>query len=782
MLSAIPQSQMLSPSSSAMVIDIGAPPSLSSTKVDPMTEATIGLHADGHAQEGLQLVNRMQSIGLDHDIALPMIAVMGSQSSGKSSLIQGIVGFPLPKADSLCTRCPIECRLARSDGAWQCQVILRMLTDEAGKQRGSPVSYSFGDMITSKDLIEERIFRAQLALLNPKEDFNEFLTCAITGELSFESTFSTNIICLEISGRDEPDLTFVDLPGIIQNVGRDGNPDDISLVEKLVVSYIERDNCFILLTIPCETDFATQGAHTLARRYDPEGKRTVGVLTKPDRIPKGTEKKWLDYVRGEKDSLVCGWYAVKQPDSESLRLGTTWAQARFYEDNFFTEKPWAELYPPWRRHLGTKNLVAKLCELLAELVHKRIPELSNELTSVLDTTSADLLKLPKLPSGDSVSQIHELVGQFRRDVVDHLGKIGGDGLLQAIKLDRTNFKQELRSAAPAFRPWNSSLTKPPAVVQPTFVFDSDDVRVPVGAERGPVIFLDEVVGKMSEFATRGLPDDYSPDIAKSYIRTCTALWRQPTIRLVNAVHNTLSRNIESLVNKTFEHYEYGGFKSEVLHIVGAHLKTCKDRAIEQVEALLRYEQKVHTENAGFYREYLDKFLTHYKAQRAPADGRPALHHLQKSPYNKSSTEKATSDFQASINLVMTHLNKIGVPMSDPTTLAKLLPPDSDATALMVMAQASAFFEDVVHVVAYRRFVDYVLIAVEDELVAGLERGISEALAQGFRFSDANVVERCQALLQESPNIAELRDSLLKKQKRLLDAREQLSLYWDITSS
>jgi len=70
-----------------------------------------------------------------------------------------------------------------------------------------------------------------------------------------ETSFSRNYISLEISGRELEDLSFVDLPGLIASVGQHGRVDDIELVRGLVVSYIERESCVILLTVACESSY-----------------------------------------------------------------------------------------------------------------------------------------------------------------------------------------------------------------------------------------------------------------------------------------------------------------------------------------------------------------------------------------------------------------------------------------------------------------------------------------------------------------------------------------------
>ena len=70
-----------------------------------------------------------------------------------------------------------------------------------------------------------------------------------------ETSFSRNYISLEISGRELEDLSFVDLPGLIASVGQQGREDDIELVRQLVISYIERESCVILLTVACESTY-----------------------------------------------------------------------------------------------------------------------------------------------------------------------------------------------------------------------------------------------------------------------------------------------------------------------------------------------------------------------------------------------------------------------------------------------------------------------------------------------------------------------------------------------
>ena len=190
------------------------------------------------------------------------------------------------------SRCPTECKLSHSNSSWKCLVKLHFSTDASGVP--VPVKVvPFGGPITDKSLVEDRIRRAQRAILNPSKDPNKFLH---RDEVSDENdvSFSKNYVSLEISGSELADLSFVDLPGLIASVGRGSDDRDIELVKSLVTSYISKQSCVILLTVACESgylcfdlhyqisemcslaDFENQGAHHLAKQYDPDGKRTVG--------------------------------------------------------------------------------------------------------------------------------------------------------------------------------------------------------------------------------------------------------------------------------------------------------------------------------------------------------------------------------------------------------------------------------------------------------------------------------------------------------------------------
>lgn len=119
-------------------------------------------------------------------------------------------------------------------------------------------------------------------------------------------------------------------------------------------------------------DIETQSAVKLARDVDPEGKRTIGVVTKIDTL-RGVEKKmWLPIVRNQKEALLHGYFALRLPDADELRERLTFEEARRREDTFFAEtSPWRDEPQSIRARFGTVGLTKFLsAQLMAFILRK----------------------------------------------------------------------------------------------------------------------------------------------------------------------------------------------------------------------------------------------------------------------------------------------------------------------------------------------------------------------------------------------------------------------------
>ncbi|ROI16085.1 Interferon-induced GTP-binding protein Mx2 [Anabarilius grahami] len=148
----------------------------------------------------IELIDSLRFIGIDKDIDLPSIAVVGDQSSGKSSVLEALSGVALPRGSGIVTRCPLELKLRKlKKGPWSGAISYR------GHKE------TFYDPLKVDNLVR----KAQNELAGN--------TVGISDEF----------ITLEISSPDVCDLTLIDLPGITRVPVHD-QPDDIGDQGKVV--------------------------------------------------------------------------------------------------------------------------------------------------------------------------------------------------------------------------------------------------------------------------------------------------------------------------------------------------------------------------------------------------------------------------------------------------------------------------------------------------------------------------------------------------------------------
>ncbi|TFY58344.1 hypothetical protein EVG20_g8189 [Dentipellis fragilis] len=736
-------------------------------------------------QEALQLMNSLQGTGVRSDIDIPTIAVVGNQSSGKSSMIRAISGVTMPRDPGLCTRVPLECHLLHSENTqWSCKVTLRFFTNPAGIAYSPARNVQFGEPLkeSERHLVEDRIRRAQLSILSPSKTPEECLRATLQDLGTGDMRFSTNLVSLEIRGPTVEDLSFVDLPGIIRNVGSSGDSADIKRIEDLVVSYISKPSCIILLAVACETDFANQDGFNLAKEHDPEGKRTVGVLTKVDRIDPGDVDPWLQRLCGVVDPLVHGWFCTKQPDANGLQLNTSWHAAQRQETCYFEkEEVWSSLPREHCERLGTKNLTRKLSGVLSDLIRQRLPDLKNEVNNLLESTRLELNILPQRASGDAVGQVVKLIQSFTTEVQRQLSGLGDNGaILQKILSEKKRFRRAIRDTAPDFRPWKSDVeVKEGLNLVPDFLLDEEDnpgspsgntaivtrsSGHPVAQDRSKAIFIDTV----KHLAEECVDNQVLPAPLLIQILPCTQAHLARTfVQLPPRGVPTFSSiasptaTLQKAVDTHFRQYTHGRIKKWAWPFVSSYLKNAHERTQEYVKLLLRAEKIVDSGNNRDIVVYKDKYLTHYKMLQGLAAGDRFTKNLMMRPYNSNSTQEASTEFQSGERLLMGATAKMQLKF-ETKDLAKLLPSSHMDPVLDVMAAVSAYFQ-----VSLNRFTDYATKFVDLELVAGLQSdGLSESILSELNLSNPETVKRCERFLQEAPEAAEYRKDLEMKLERL----------------
>jgi len=307
----------------------------------------------------IQLVDELRDCGIDSKISLPRIAVIGTQSAGKSSLLESIVGYDfLPRGDGVVTRRPLELRLIHmNDEDYETNAVFG---DEPDK--------IYNDFPTVKKMIEEK-------------------TNAVAGS---KKNIVNKPITLTISSHKCPTLTLIDLPGITRVPMKNSDqPEDIERITKeMTMHYIGDPRTIILCVVPANADLTTSDAINLARKVDPEGERTLGVLTKLDLMDKGTSA--IPILNNEVVELRHGYVAVKNRSQADIKSNMPVFEALEKERKYFEEHRELRNYPD---QVGTENLSKRLSNLLYEQIKTHLPTIRKEIDNHFSHCEKELERL-----------------------------------------------------------------------------------------------------------------------------------------------------------------------------------------------------------------------------------------------------------------------------------------------------------------------------------------------------------------------------------------------------
>ncbi|XP_058764928.1 phragmoplastin DRP1E-like [Vicia villosa] len=354
----------------------------------------------------ISLVNRIQRActllgdhGADqasHSLweSLPSVAVVGGQSSGKSSVLESIVGRDfLPRGSGIVTRRPLVLQLHRIEEGLQDYAEFLHLP----KKR-------FTDFSMVRKEIEDETNR-------------------MTGK---SNQISPVPIHLSIYSPNVVNLTLVDLPGLTK-VAVEGQPESIVQdIENLIHSYVDKPNCLILAITPANQDVATSDAVKVSRQVDPAGERTFGVLTKIDLMDRGTNA--LDVLEGRSYRLRNPWVGIVNRSQEDINRKVDMIAARQREREFFNTNP---DYAHLGSKMGSEYLARLLSKHLESVIRARIPGIASFINRCIDDLEAELAQLGRPVAIDAGAQLYtilELCRAFDRVFKEHLdgGRPGGD--------------------------------------------------------------------------------------------------------------------------------------------------------------------------------------------------------------------------------------------------------------------------------------------------------------------------------------------------------------------
>uniref|UniRef100_UPI00358E4A04 interferon-induced GTP-binding protein Mx-like isoform X2 n=1 Tax=Myxine glutinosa TaxID=7769 RepID=UPI00358E4A04 len=492
----------------------------------------------------LDLIDNLRAVGVEQDVALPTVAVIGDQSSGKSSVLESLSGVQLPRGNGIVTRCPLALKLKRCDSPWKCKI--KYKTAEGPFEEDIMAPCDVGEAV----LVAQRVI------------------AGIQKEISQE------LITLEVASSSTPDLTLIDLPGIAR-VAVEGQPRDIEKkIKQLIMSYIEREETIILVAIPCNVDIATTEALSMAQQCDPQGERTLGVLTKPDLMDRGTETSAIRVLNNQSIALKKGYIMVKCRSQRDIERSMTLEDAIEAEQSFF------ETHSVFKNIEGkstTQVLANRLTTELVGQINHLLPSLRQEVNRKYHETMEELNKLECGAPTENKSQIiflNRLIMKYNSDI-------------QSLALGECNrnFKENMMMYAKArhcFAKWLD-------IVKEQEKSWNDDL-------------YNTVKKIMTQKTGRELPGFISYHVFENLARQHIAMLQHPALNILKEVADIVPAIADTLADDHF------GFLPELAKSVKMALEELKEKLYEEaktfIQKVFKMESQIYTQDV-LYSNYLD---------------------------------------------------------------------------------------------------------------------------------------------------------------------------------
>ncbi|XP_035262235.1 dynamin-2 isoform X2 [Anguilla rostrata] len=339
----------------------------------------------------IPLINKLQdafsSIGQSCNLDLPQIAVVGGQSAGKSSVLENFVGRDfLPRGSGIVTRRPL---------------ILQLVHNKA--------EYAEFLHCKGRKFVDFEEVRMEI----------EAETDRITGSNKGISPIPIN---LRVYSPHVLNLTLIDLPGMTKVAVGDQPLDIEHQIRDMLLQFITKDSCLILAVTPANTDLANSDALKIAKEVDPQGLRTIGVITKLDLMDEGTDAR--DILENKLLPLRRGYIGVVNRSQKDIDGRKDIRAALAAERKFFLSHPG---YRHLAERMGTPHLQKTLNQQLTNHIRDTLPGLRSKLQSQLLSLEKEVEEYKNFRPDDPTRKTKALLQMVQQFGVDFEKRIEGSG-------------------------------------------------------------------------------------------------------------------------------------------------------------------------------------------------------------------------------------------------------------------------------------------------------------------------------------------------------------------
>ncbi|XP_015168753.1 dynamin-related protein 3A-like isoform X1 [Solanum tuberosum] len=408
----------------------------------------------------IPIINKLQDIfaplgDIDDRLTglrLPQVAVIGSQSSGKSSVLEALVGRDfLPRGSDICTRRPL---------------VLQLEKRSAGIGNDSLEWGEFAHL-PEKRFYDFSAIRREILAETEKE-------------VGVNKGVSDKQIRLKICSPNVLNITLVDLPGITKVPVGDQPSDIEARIRDMIMSYIKQETSIILAVSPANADLANSDALQMAKQVDPTGTRTIGVITKLDIMDKGTNAR--NFLLGKVIPLRFGYIGVVNRSQEDINNNRPIREALAYEEQFFRDY---HVYRGLSDRCGIPQLAKKLNQILEQHIRNVLPTLKTDLTSHLVAVEKELRAYGEAleSKGERGAMLLNILTKYSEAFSSEV-----DGKSQAMTT------KELSGGARIHHIFQSIFVKSLEEVDPCEDLSDEDIRIAIHNATGPrnALFVPEV--------------------------------------------------------------------------------------------------------------------------------------------------------------------------------------------------------------------------------------------------------------------------------------------------
>ncbi|KAI0543522.1 P-loop containing nucleoside triphosphate hydrolase protein [Xylaria curta] len=296
---------------------------------------------------------------------MPSIIICGDGSSGKSTLLSRITGLPFPISSSLCSPLIFELTLRRDETT---SVSMEIRPGSCRSEEERQVLSAFRPCTRDLDI---------KSMIKEAEE--------IIHQNTTDRLFCGDALCVVIAGPTQPHFTLVDLPGLFPAESNGQFEQDAKCVENTMLAYMKYHKAIILTVLSAERNFASQKVIVHARTIDPHGIRTVGIITKPDRLDVGSEAE-LFYAELAQNNLHShpDWHVLyNRPDA-------TAPERDRFEADFLAKGAWQRLDPS---RCGIKALRTRVNNILYDEIVEKLPEILKKVEAAIKDHEQQLLRL-----------------------------------------------------------------------------------------------------------------------------------------------------------------------------------------------------------------------------------------------------------------------------------------------------------------------------------------------------------------------------------------------------